>query len=273
MAWPKKTTKNPAVPVENTFRWGSGPNRPLLSSPQRLSFVMKAATGPIQFLPQWDANNWTRKLYLKHSGWAPWGERGEESSGEEVHTATQGTPTDTLHPPPPGLWIHFLKSPQSRSNLEQVEEAQTRVRGPTEVVRQWALLVLWELCLKRGCLTVLVRPGMSWGLSVSSTGERASRGLLLLAGGANNPTQTTLLPGLNPWPDVSLAKAPPCASGPLVSLMITSSALSRHTPLAPALVPSFTLSLPGGLSAQAWVCEHMAGDRDLMGCTTQGAQV
>lgn len=55
--------------------------------------------------------------------------------------------------------------------------------------------------------------------------------------------------------------------------MITSSALSRHTPLAPALVLSFTLSLPGGLSAQAWVCERMAGDRDLMGCTTRGAEV
>ena len=99
----KKKTKNPAVPVENTFRWGLGPNRPLLSAPQRLSFVMKAATGPIQFLPQWDVNNWTRKLYLKHSGCAPWGERGEESLGEEVCTATQGTPTDTLHPPPTGL--------------------------------------------------------------------------------------------------------------------------------------------------------------------------
>ena len=28
-------------------------------------FVIKAATGPTQFLPRWDVNNRTRKLYLK----------------------------------------------------------------------------------------------------------------------------------------------------------------------------------------------------------------
>lgn len=72
------------------------------------------------------------------------------------------------------------------------------------------MLVRWELCLKRGCLMVLVRPGASWGLSVSSMREQVSRGLPLLAGGANNPTRTMLLPGPNPWPEVSLATAPVC---------------------------------------------------------------
>lgn len=203
---------------------------------------MVAATGPIQFLPQWDANSWARKLYLKHSGCAPWGEREEESSGEEVCTATQGTPTDTLYPPP--LDSRFISrnphSPEATWSKWRKHRLESGSHRGSESVG--VACPLGTLPVKRGCLTVLVRPGASWGLSVSSMGERAPTGLPLLAGGANNPTQTMLLPGPNPWPDVGLAKGPLCASGPPASSMITSSAFSRHTPLAPALVPSRTLS-------------------------------
>ena len=103
-----------------------------------------------------------------------------------------------------------------------------------------------------------------------------------------------LLCSPNPRPDVGLAKGPPCAPGPFASSMITSSAFSRHTRwlqpwhlhsqspafslreqeypfrvaalvflspgrprfiLAPGpWLPGQCVPLPGGLSAQAWVC-------------------
>lgn len=109
--------------MESTSRWAQDPvgtaatehgevlledgdNSP--GTPQRLSFVIKAATGPIQFLPRWDVNNWTRKLYLKLPVCASWGERGEESPGEEACMTARGTPTDAAWPCPTHLAASYL---------------------------------------------------------------------------------------------------------------------------------------------------------------------